>query len=200
MEISYGLSHPVSAYAMLIAREDANAWTNIRFFPDAHLIQDNKINAYRHASWNMFGVHHMLTGGMFKNDAIGKARDFATLHEMIYVGNTNGIKPSAIPTWIYGLHLNWGLGTTNANAMDLSNNAIGRSLIDDMTGWLKSSSPSKIKTAIDAKVTGTSSSYYRMSSTIISTYHGNNWDALASNRFGGTTTPLYIINTDNINL
>ena len=200
MEISYGLSHPASAYAMLLASGDANNMTDSKFFPDAHLIQDVKINAYRHASWNMIGVHHMLNGGMFKNDAIGKARDFATLHEMIYVGNTNGIKPSAIPTWIYGLHVNWGLNTANANAMDLSNNSVGRSLIDDMTGWLKSSSLTKIKTAIDAKVVGTSSSNYRYSLTIISTYHGNNWDALASNRFGGTSTPLYIINVDYITL
>ncbi len=195
MEINYFAQHPIAGLSFKTGATLAISWSNEKF-GGASIDLDNYRNAYKHAIWNMAGVAEMLKAGMPKSDAVGKARDFATLHEMIYVGNSNGIKPSALPASILILHANWGLNTQNANAMDLSNNSIGRSLIDDIAykplfgGW-QNVDKTSIMNSLAPKVS--SNAEYRKNDNIIHEYHGDNWDNLSSNRFGGTTTPLYII-------
>ena len=177
MVITYSAIHPIASVGVYTGRSLANEYTllrfsNANFTPNINL--SDQINAYRHASWNMFSVAAMLDAGMSKTDAIGKARDFTTLHEMQYVGNTNGIKPSAIPANVYLLHANWGLKTGNDTAMDLSNDAIGRSLIDNLAsynifkGW-KNIDRTSIVNVLNSKVSvGVT---YRQSNNIIGVYH-----------------------------
>lgn len=193
MELNYVVMHPIAGLGMKNGAENGDAWTKIRF-GNVSIDDNNNVNAYRHAIWNMASVAEMLRLGMPKSDAVGKCRDFATLHEMEYKGHSNGIKPSALPGAILALHINWGLKTPNSTGMDLSNNAIGRSLIDDIAwkplfGSWRNTSQESIMYELSKKVTPTST--YRQSADIINAYHSGNWDALASNRFGGTTTPLY---------
>lgn len=204
MVITYSAIHLIASVGVYSGRSLANEYTllrfsNANFTPNINL--SDQINACRHVSWNMFSVAAMLDAGMSKTDAIGKARDFTTLHEMQYVRNTNGIKPSAIPANVYLLHANWGLKSGNDTAMDLSNDAIGRSLIDNLAsynifkGW-KNINRTSIVNVLNSKVSvGVT---YRQSNNIIGVYHSYNWDALASNRFGGINVPFYII--DFINL
>jgi hypothetical protein len=195
MEISYSVMHVLAGSKVALGAIDGDAWTSEKF-PGLGIDNNDLVNSYRHTIWAMNSVAKMLVAGMPKFDALGKTRDFLTLHEMQYVGNLNGLKPTVIPNSLYALHLQWGLGQANPNAMDLSNDAIGRSLIDNQTskplfsGWKgvsKASIVSTMATKIDPPAT------FRQSSNIIGTYQNNNWMSLANNIYGGGSTPLYKI-------
>jgi hypothetical protein len=196
MEKNYFAMHPQAGGAVVWASSNGDQWCYEKFGASANIQGNNNLNAYRHAIWAMASVSRMLATGMPKNDALGKTRDFLTLHEMVYLGHTNGVKPSALPNTLLILHAQWGLSQTNPNAMDLSNNAIGRSLIENQASkplfgpWNGIDKTSIMNTMATKVASGVS---YRQSGNIISDYHGGNWNALASNIYGGSTTPLYRI-------
>ncbi|UBM60373.1 hypothetical protein LAG90_06905 [Marinilongibacter aquaticus] len=196
MEVNYLAMHPIAGSCMKGGADDAIELTKKKFGSGVNQEANDKINAYKHTIWNMCSAGRMMNSGMPKSDAIGKTRDFATCHEMEYKGNSNGLKPSALPGALMVLHANWGLKMGNDTAMDLSNNAIGRSLIDDQAklklfGGYKNTDKNSIESTLASKVG--SSSTYRKSNDIINVFHAGHWDDLASNRFGGVSTSLYII-------
>jgi hypothetical protein len=187
MELAYSSIHPLGASHMFQAVSDANTYTDIKFGPNAHLDQDNEVNALYHSVWNGFGMSKMLRGGFSKNNASDKARSIATFHEMEYKGNSNGIKPlqSEIN---YLLFINWGLRTLNSTAMDLSNNVVGRTHVDDIAYWKlfggwQNVGLGQITDAMYAKTATGGGTMNTNSTNIIGVYHGNNWISLAENKF-----------------
>jgi hypothetical protein len=196
MELSYSAMFPVAGAAMYNGVKDADTWTAEKY-PLMSLDLDNYVNSYRHTIWNMASAARMLKSGHSKSTTMSFVRDFTTIHEMEYKGNTSGIKPSPLPTGLLLLHLQWGLKTYNSTAMDLSNNAIGRSLIEDQVsyklfqGWQKVDKASIVATMATKSSNPAS---YNQSNDIINTYHGGAWNTLASNIYDGITTSLYKIN------
>ncbi len=98
------------------ARWDAESWTDEKFA--THIPDKWRGNAFKHMVWNAQGVKKMIWQGYSQWTAYDLTKQFTTAHERDPNVNNGNLDPNNIDT-----------------AMDLHNNAQGRSYMKNNISW-----------------------------------------------------------------
>lgn len=135
LEKKIAVANPRLGEAARFAKGESEGQTVARYGPGAHLQNDTKANAFKHAMWNSLTIHKCIALGKSKYGAINDTRDITTAHEYIVNGvNSNGgIKMFQDVNG--DENFDYWFEPSLAHAMDLHNNCLGRNFMEENVKW-----------------------------------------------------------------